>query len=308
MNVRPKIVVVGSSNTDLVVRLPRLPKPGETVTSSQFFKALGGKGANQAVAAARLGAEVTFVCKLGRDEYGQGCYQAYQAEGIHLEHVAWDPETPSGVCLIFVDQQGENQIGFAPGANMHMTAADVTQAETAIAAADCLLIELEIPEEADLQAARTARQHGVPVILNPAPTTPFSAELLEWVNVLTPNETELAFVLNLFAGAAGSARQGLAWLTGHVPYLVITLGAQGCRLLFEQQDVSLPAFPVKSVDSTGAGDAFNGGLAVALARGLQLGEAARFASAVAALSVTRLGAMASLPTAAEVETFLSEHP
>jgi ribokinase len=307
MTVRPKIVVVGSSNTDLVVQLPRLPKPGETVTSSHFFKALGGKGANQAVAAARLGAEVTFVCKLGRDEYGQGCYRAYQAEGINLEHVAWDGETPSGVCLIFIDQQGENQIGFAPGANMRMTAADVTQAEAAIAAADCLLIELEIPEEADLQAARIARRHGVPVILNPAPTTPFSAELLEWVNVLTPNETELAFVLDLFAGAAGADEPGLAWLTRHVPYLVITLGAQGCRLLFDRQDVSLPAFPVKSVDSTGAGDAFNGGLAVALARGLELGEAARFASAVAALSVTRLGAMASLPTAAEVEEFLSRN-
>ena len=299
------IVVVGSSNTDLVVRLPHLPKPGETVTSLHFFKALGGKGANQAVAAARLGADVTFVCRLGRDEYGQGCHRAYQAEGIDLQHAAWDDETPSGVCLIFVDERGENQIGYAPGANNRLSAADVKAAASAIASADCLLTQLETPEDAALQAARIARQHGVPVILNPAPTVPFSIALLDLVTVLTPNETELEFILGQFAGES-SPSKALAALAHRVPHLLVTLGAQGCRLLSAGQDSALPAFPVAALDTTAAGDAFNGGLAVALARGLPLPQAARFASAVGALSVTRLGAQPSLPTAAEVAAFLQE--
>jgi ribokinase len=303
MALRPKIVVVGSANTDLVLQLPRLPRPGETVTSTHFFKALGGKAANQSVAAARLGAEVTIVCKLGRDEYGQACYRAYQAEGLNVAHVAWDEDTPSGITVVFIDEKGENQMGVAPGANRTLTAADVAAAEGAIAAANCLLVQLEVPEEAVTAAARIAHRHGVPVILNPAPTTAFSSSLLDCVTVLTPNEAELAHILGLFAGGAG-----LPWLMSRVPHLVITLGAHGCRMLSKDEDVSLPAFPVKAIDTTGASDAFNGGLAVALARGLQLGEAAHFASAVAALSVTRLGAMTSLPSAREVEEFLKAHP
>ena len=304
MHTHPKIVVVGSANTDLVLQLPRLPKVGESVIGPGFLQALGGKGANQAVAAARLGAEVTFVCKLGRDEYGRGCYQAYQAEGMHLEHVFWDEDTPSGVAFIFVSQNGENLIGVAPGANMRLTADEVEQASAAIAAADCLLIQLEVPLAADLKAVQIARQHGVPVILNPAPPDHIPVELLTQVDYLTPNETELDFYCRSFAAQAGSPPAAFTWLSRQVPHLLVTLGAQGCRVVTSTADQHIPAFAVKAVDTTAAGDAFNGALAVALARGLELMAAVRFASAVGALSVTRLGAMNSLPSAAEVEGFL----
>ncbi len=305
MQTHPKIVVVGSANTDLVLQLPRLPKVGESVIGPRFLQALGGKGANQAVAAARLGAEVTFVCKLGRDEYGRGCYQAYQAEGMHLEHVFWDEDTASGVAFIFVSENGENLIGVAPGANMRLTAGEVAQASAAIAAADCLLIQLEIPLAADLKAVQIARQHGVLVILNPAPPDHIPLELLAQVDYLTPNETELDFFSRSFAAQAGSAAAAFTWLSQQVPHLLVTLGAQGCRLVTHAEDQLIPSFAVKAVDTTAAGDAFNGALAVALARGLELKDAVRFANAVGALSVTRLGAMNSLPTAAKVEDFLA---
>ena len=306
MKTHPKIVVVGSANTDLVLQLPRLPKVGESVIGPRFLQALGGKGANQAVAAARLGAEVTFVCKLGRDEYGRGCHQAYQAEGMHLEHIFWDEDTPSGVAFIFVSENGENLIGVAPGANMRLTTDEVQQAEAAIAAADCLLIQLEVPIAADLKAVQIARRHGVPVILNPAPPDHIPVELLEQIDYLTPNETELDFLSRSFANQAGSLESAFIWLSRQVPHLVVTLGAQGCRVVAKEEDVLIPAFAVKAVDTTAAGDAFNGALAVALARGLALKAAVRFASAVGALSVTRLGAMNSLPTAADVESFLEK--
>ena len=306
MKTHPKIVVVGSANTDLVLQLPRLPKLGESVIGPHFLQALGGKGANQAVAAARLGAEVTFVCKLGRDEYGRDCHQAYQAEGMRLEHVFWDEDTPSGVAFIFVSENGENLIGVAPGANMRLTTDEVQQAEAEIAAADCLLIQLEVPITADLKAVQIARRHGVPVILNPAPPDHIPVELLEQIDYLTPNETELDFLSRSFANQAGSPESAFIWLSRQVPHLVVTLGAQGCRVVAKEEDVLIPAFAVKAVDTTAAGDAFNGALAVALARGLALKAAVRFASAVGALSVTRLGAMNSLPTAADVESFLEK--
>lgn len=303
MTTQPKIVVVGSANTDLVLQVPRLPRAGETVTSSRFFQALGGKGANQAVAAARLGAQVTFVCKLGRDDYGRGCFAAYQSEGLNLEHAVWDEETATGVAFVFVSDNSENLIGVAPGANMRLSAAEVQRAEAAIAAADCLLLQLEVPHAADLAAIAIAQRHGVPIILNPAPPAPFPLELLDGVDVLTPNETELDFILKHF----GAGPETPAWLAQRVPTLVITLGAQGCRLITHEQDELLPSFDVQAIDTTAAGDAFNGGLAVALARKLSLKDALRFASAVGALSVTRLGAMNSLPTAAEVSEFLNQH-
>ena len=307
MQTPPKIVVVGSANTDLVLQLPRLPKVGESVIGPRFLQALGGKGANQAVAAARLGAEVTFVCKLGRDDYGRGCYQAYQAEGMHLEHVFWDEDTPSGVAFIFVSENGDNLIGVAPGANMRLTADEVQQASAAIASADCLLIQLEVPQLADLKAVQIARRHGVPVILNPAPPDHIQVDLLEGVDYLTPNETELDFLCRSFAARAGSPESAFTWLSRQVPHLVVTLGAGGCRVVTNEEDELIPAFRVKAVDTTAAGDAFNGALAVALARGLDLKAAVRFASAVGALSVTRLGAMNSLPGANEVQDFLEEN-
>ncbi len=304
MSARPKIVVVGSGNADLTLQLPRLPAVGETVIGSQFLRAMGGKGANQAVAAVRMGAEVTFVCRLGRDDFGQACYQAYQREGIRTEHIAWDDLAATGVALIFINNVGENMLGVAAGANMNLSVEDVLRAEADIAAADLLMIQLEIPLASDLRAAEIARRHGVPVILNPAPPGHLPGELLEKVDYLTPNETELDFLLNEIAGQHASREAAFAWLTGHVPTLIVTQGAQGCRVLRGGGDEHYPAFPVQAVDTTAAGDSFNGGLAVSLARGLTLPEAVRFASAAGALAVTKLGAMNSHPTLSEVETFL----
>lgn len=304
MGNQPKIVVVGSANTDLTLQLPRLPVIGESVIGGKFLRALGGKGANQAVAAARLGAEVTFVCRLGRDDFGQACYQTYQKEGLNVDFVSWDDQQPTGVAFIFVNEKGENMIGVVAGANMALTPADVDRAAGAIAGADLLMLQMEVPTATSLRAAEIARQHGLKVTFNPAPPAALPVELLERVDVLTPNETELEFIVNALAAQTGSPASALEWLSHKVPHLVITLGAQGCRVISGGQDVRYPAFPVQAVDSTAAGDAFNGGLAVALARGDSLPAAIRFASAVGALAVTRLGAMNSLPNAAEVEEFL----
>lgn len=300
---KPKIVVVGSSNTDLIVQLPHLPVMGETVIGSKFIKALGGKGANQAVAASRLGAEVTFVARLGCDSFGEECLQAYRQEGLDTRFIIQDKQEASGIALIMVGKSGQNMIGIASGANGQLTPADVEAAEDAIAAADCLLLQLEIPLATVQRAAQLARQHSVRVILNPAPAAHLDMDLIKLVDVLTPNEVEL----NALLGFLTEDSRQLVFetdLAQRVGALLVTLGEKGALLLQGQQRSLIPAFQVCALDTTAAGDAFNGGLAVALARGKPIVEAVRFASAVAALSVTRLGAMPSLPRLAEVEEFL----
>ena len=300
----PRIVVVGSSNTDLVVRAPALPGPGETVLGSAFLVAPGGKGANQAVAAARLGARVTLVARLGADEFGDRALAAFGREGIDTTFVARDAEAASGVALIVVSESGENAIAVAPGANMRLTAADVDRAAPAIREADMLLLQLETPLPTVRHAATLAMKAGVPVILNPAPAAPLAGELLSRVSVLTPNELEAAALTGASASGVDAARQAALRLhASGVRDVVITLGREGALMEGEAGSGHVPGCAVTAVDTTAAGDAFNGALAVALAEGASLARAVRFANRAAALSVTGPGAQPSLPTRDAVESF-----
>lgn len=297
---RPRIVVVGSANTDMVVRTQHLPLPGETVLGGKFIMTAGGKGANQAVAAARLGAEVTFVARLGRDVFGDRALVGYQAEDINTDYIVRDDEEASGVALIVVDEAAENIITVAPGANGRLSPADVRAAERAIAEADGVLLQLEIPLEAVRTAIELARRHHVRVILNPAPARVLPDEVLRGIDVLTPNENEAA---KLMGEQVDSPLEAL--IARGVGRVVMTCGARGCEVVSDGGRQHVPGVHVEAVDTTGAGDCFNGALAVALARGLNMIEAVQYANAAAALAVTRFGAQIALPTDEEVQQFLS---
>ncbi len=300
----PKIVVVGSANTDFVIQVPELPAKGESVLGGTFRVARGGKGANQAVAAARLGGKVTFVARLGTDAFGEDALAAYKQEGINTDHIIREKETPSGVALILVNQKGENMIAVAPGTNSRLTAEDVQAAEKAIGEADCLLVQLEVPLEAVREAIQLAHRHKVRVILNPAPAKKLPDDLLENVSYLTPNETEAT----LFAGGNKGLKESdfLAGLPAkiRVPNLVVTLGSRGACLLSQGKMVSVPGFKVTAVDTTGSGDAFNGALAVALANGMGPYDAVLYANAAGALAATKIGAQPSMPTSKELSRFI----
>jgi ribokinase len=303
MNV-PRIVVVGSVNTDMVVKGDRLPGPGETVTGGQFVLAAGGKGANQAVAAARLGAEVTLVAKVGRDMFGDQAVANFGREGIRTDCILRDPQNATGVALILVDRSGENLISVASGANFALTPGDVEQAAERIRGADALMLQLEIPMDCVCRAAEIAAAAGVPVILDPAPAAPLAEGLLRNVTYLTPNESEAERLTGLPVTDEGSARQAAErLLAAGARHVLVTLGARGALLAGKEGMLLIPTVPVKAVDTTAAGDAFNGGLAWALGSGLALNAAVRQACLVGTLSATRLGAQPSLPTKAELLRF-----
>lgn len=300
----PHVVVVGSSNTDMVVKSDRIPAVGETVTGGQFVMAAGGKGANQAVAAARLGAKVSLVAKVGQDSLGDQAVAGYRREGIATDCIVRDPDHATGVALILVDAQGENLISVASGANHALTPADVDRAAATIRAADVLVLQLEIPLETVARAAEIAAAAGVPVILDPAPAPagPLPPSLLKHVTCIKPNETEAERLTGVAVHDQASAQQAAdKLLAAGARQAIITLGTRG-SLVVERpgHGAAVPAHAVQAVDSTAAGDAFSGALACGLGRGQSLLEAARFASLAAALSVTRLGAQPSLPTDAEV--------
>jgi ribokinase len=302
---RPNLVVIGSSNTDLVVQATRIPAPGETVLGSSYKMVGGGKGANQAVAAARLGANVTFVARVGSDAFGEAALEGLLREGVATDFVFRDEQAHSGVALIVVDEQGENAIAVAPGANNQLCVADVDRAKHHITKADAVLLQLEIPLEVVLYSATLATEAGVPVILNPAPARPLTPELLHAVTVLTPNQHEAALLSGVTVTGSESAREaGHALRRLGVPTVVITLGAAGALLVSENIVEHVPGSRVVAVDTTAAGDSFSSALAVALAAGMTLTPAAHFAAAAGALAVTRVGAQPSLPTRSEVEDFL----
>lgn len=301
----PRIVVVGSANTDLVVRGERIPRPGETVLGGDLLRAPGGKGANQAVAAARLGAAVTLVARVGDDEFGREALAGFAREGIDISHCHVDPDAPSGVALILVDGRGENAITVAPGANGRLSPSDVDTAASAIRSADLLLLQLETPLATVLHAARIARAAGVPVLLDPAPAPPegLPDDLVTLVSILKPNATEAA---RLAGHADDDAAAAARSLVGRGPELVIvTLGAAGALVATADGIGRVPAYPVRAVDSTAAGDAFTAALAVGLAERRPPLEAARRAAAAGALAATRPGAQPSLPTRGAWEAFLA---
>lgn len=302
---RPRLVVVGSANMDLVVKAERIPAPGETVLGGAFVRAAGGKGANQAVAAARLGAEVQFVACVGIDEFGDTLTSEMESAGVHIDLLRRDRTEPTGVALIGVDGQGRNAIIVAPGANHRLLPSDIAAAHCAIETAYAVVVQLEIPMDTVEAAVDAARAAGTKVILNPAPvreSSPLSDALLAKVDFLTPNEHEAAHILGCsLADMVDWQDAALQLQAKGIGAVVITLGELGCVIADRQGARAIPAVPANAIDTTAAGDCFTGAMAVGLAEGLSLDDATRFASRAAALSVTRLGAQPSLPTRAEVD-------
>ena len=302
----PRITVVGSLNTDLVIRTPHLPSVGETVTGGEFATFPGGKGANQAVAAARLGARVAMVGCVGGDDFGRRLADGLRRDGIDVTHVRVEAESASGTALITVDPQGQNTIVVAPGANWRLTPEDVARAEAIIAESSILLLQLEVPMDAVLAAARLAHARGVRVVLDPAPVPrqPLPVELYRLIDILNPNEGEaaaLSAVTVTDEGAAGIAAEHL--LRKGARAAVIKLGARGAFVHDGKRAEMVPGIRVDAVDTTAAGDAFAGALAVGLAEGKDLIDAVHFATTAGALSVTRHGAQPSMPFRAEVDAF-----
>ena len=302
------VVVVGSSNTDMTVRVPRIPRPGETVVGRDFRVSGGGKGANQAVAAARAGGRVRFVTALGADGFGDRARDAFVADGIDVGLVRRVPDTASGVALIFVDEAGENSIAVASGANAALAPADVIGLATSLGRDDVVLAQLEIALDTVAAAVEIARDRGARVILNPAPARALPDAVLRGVSILTPNEQEAAQLTGVEATdtEAGLSRAARLLHDRGVRDVAITLGSRGVYVSSSGRSTLVKAFRVDAVDTTAAGDVFNGALAVALIEGLSLLDAVRFANAAAAVSVTRLGAQASAPRRPEIEAMLHE--
>ena len=305
-----RIVVVGSINVDLVVRVATLPRPGETVLGGRFASVPGGKGANQAVAAARAGGRTTFVARVGDDSMGHAAINAFRAEGIETDFITITPHGPTGVALILVDASGENSIAVAGGANDRLCTDDIERARPAIEAADVILLQLEVPLEAVAHAVTIARAAGTRVILNPAPARPLPAAILARVDILTPNETEAESLASQGPALSAAEADALAGtLLGLGPRaVVVTRGAAGALVATAEDRTHVAAFPVEPRDTVAAGDVFNGCLAVMLAEGLDLVAATRFAAAAAAISVTREGAQTSAPRRGEIEAFLAGVP
>jgi len=304
-----KIAVVGSSNTDMIIKTAKIPRPGETILGGEFHMAAGGKGANQAVAAARAGGVVTFIARVGSDIFGKKAVEGFIRDGIDVKYVYKDRRAASGIAVIIVGADGENSIAVASGANANLTPEDVRLAERAISSAKILLMQLETPLETVREAAEIAAAYRVPVILNPAPAKALDDHLLRRISILTPNETEMEMLTGIkIRKESDMARASQKLLNKGVRAVFITLGSKGAFVASETGKIRriIPAFKVKAVDTTAAGDVFNGALAVALAEGRPLLEAARFANAAAAFSVTKMGAQPSAPRRKDIENFLGK--
>jgi ribokinase len=302
-----RITVIGSLNIDLVAQAPRMPAPGETITGHGFDTVLGGKGANQAVAAAKLGAQVAMVGRVGDDSFGRMQRQGMEALGIQTDFLISDEEAPTGTALIIVDARGQNSIVVVPGANGRLTPEDVELARPAIEASDAVLLQLENPILAVQHAAEVAHELGVRVILNPAPAPqdPVPSSLLRNADYLIPNEMETTALTGIRVADRASAERAASQLqTQGIDTVILTLGAQGALAVSPQGAIQVPAFPVKAVDTTAAGDAFVAAFGVGLCEGQPLAQALRFAAAAGAVTVTRLGAQPSLPNREEVEALL----
>jgi ribokinase len=300
----PKVLVVGSSNTDMVLKVPRIPAPGETILGTDFFVIPGGKGANQAVAAARTGTEVTFVACVADDAFGLQAVENYRKDGINTNYIKVQTGTHSGVALINVSDDGENSISVASGANSHLLADDIAEFSEAFIGAKIILAQLETPLETIEAVAQLAESMGIPFILNPAPAALLSDGLLRKVSILTPNETEAALLTGRKEIKDDEIPLMAEELLGKgIKTVIITLGSKGVYLCNGKFKEVIPGYKVKAVDTTAAGDVFNGALAAALAAEKPIREAIDFAQRAAAISVTRMGAQPSAPSTNEIETF-----
>jgi ribokinase len=302
----PRVLVIGSANMDYTVSVPHLPAEGETVTGGSFYVSHGGKGANQAVAARRLGGDVRFVGCVGQDPQGDQVVEQMAAEGIPTDGVI-RTEAATGVALIMVDREGRNQIAVASGANLELLPDLAKMHASLMPWAEALLLQLEIPVSSVQWALATAREHGVLSILNPAPAQPLPDTLLSLVDCLTPNSNEAEILTGIAVKGPDSASRAAQHLLARgVRRVIVTLGAQGALCCDGKSAIHFPAFPVDAVDTTGAGDAFNGALAVGLAAGGTWEEALPLANAAAALACTKRGAQTSFPRRANVEAFMRQ--
>ena len=289
------ILVIGSSNTDMTVKTKELPRPGETVLGGVFTMGAGGKGANQAVAAQRLGGNVKFICKVGKDIFGDNSIAQYEKEGLDVSGILRSDQ-PSGVALISVDQHAENCIVVASGANGDLTEADIDSCEKELKECGILLLQLETPIPSVLKAARIAHEAGATVVLNPAPACPLPEEIFKYIDLFIPNETELSSFCGIpVTDIASAEKAATAMQEKGVGKLIVTMGSKGALILESGPAVFVPAKKVKAIDTTAAGDTFCGALCVAVSEGKTLKEAAEFACAASALTVQKMGAQNSIP-------------
>lgn len=303
-----KIVVIGSTNTDMVVKAKKFPSPGETILGGEFFMFSGGKGANQAVAAARMGAEVTFVCKTGNDIFGSRFIDEFKKEGIITDYIGTDAGKASGTALIIVDEKGENEIVVASGANDTLTVDNVRNVESVLAETDALLMQLEIPLDTVLHAAKTAHGYGKKVILNPAPARQLPQELYNFLFLITPNETEAEILTGIKVTDRNSAAKAAEKLIEMgVENALITMGSEGAYLKNHAVEMLVKAPKVNAVDTTAAGDVFNGVLTVEISSGKDWSDSITMACHAASISVTRMGAQASMPCREEVEHLIGSY-
>lgn len=299
---KPKVIVIGSSNTDMVVKVPHIPSPGETILGTDFMTIPGGKGANQAVAAARAGADVTFIACVSDDSFGKQALENYRKDGIDTSCIKVQPGIHSGIALINVSEDGENSISVAPGANSHLLPEDIYGFESVFDGAKIVLTQLEIPIETVEAAAEVAHTKGIPFILNPAPGAAIPESLLNKLTIITPNETEAAII----TGRNNFFEKDILEMADEIfenssTTVLLTLGSKGVYLKTFDFEGMIPGYKVKAVDTTAAGDVFNGALAAALAGGMELNEAVDFAQRAAAISVTRMGAQPSAPSLDEIQ-------
>ncbi len=299
------IVVIGSLNMDMVVRTNRAPNAGETLIGQVFALSPGGKGANQAVAAARLGAEVSMIGRVGKDPFGSEMLEIIRQEGIHIEHISVSESQATGVASIVIEEDGENRIIVVPGANIDLSVENIQALESVISQAEMIVMQLEMDLAMTEHAIAIAHRHGIPVILNPAPARVLKDEMLGQVSYLTPNETEAGILTGMTVDSLENAEQAARILLQKgVQNVIVTLGSKGALIVNAEGAKSVPGFPVKAIDTVAAGDSFNGALAQQLVLGKTLEEAVSFANAVGALAVGKEGAIPSLPLLSEVEQFL----
>lgn len=302
---KSKVVVVGSYNTDLTIKTERIPRTGETIIGGVFSEGGGGKGANQAVAAARAGAKVSFIARVGNDALGKAGVQRLTAEGINTKYIFQDNDVATGVAFIVVDERGENSIVVASGANAKLSSSDIEVAHSELSSADVLLVQLESPIETIHSAIKKSHEKGAMVILNPAPAQALSSKILTDIDVITPNKVEAEMITGIKVSDEESLQSiVLKFFESGVKNVIITLGSKGMYVGCSESMKLMPAYKVCPVDSTGAGDIFSGSLAAFLAEGMSMESAVKMAAASASISVTRLGAQSSAPNRREIENFL----